>query len=304
MRRRPHPSTCTVMVVKFSENCTDEEKREVCACLSQLFQLAKSLKLPTPNPKPPEAPGYPIPLVFTWLTKAVWPEHEDKSINKHSAKPVYREPRQKSHSFDKATADGVTKGQDGTTKILKRLSQPLILSPLSYECKRSPPVTPQSSRRASPLAPSPDLSENSVPGFHDAVGACGSSDEERPCSPTALMPSFHGPGQLSWPRSEAKKFIVVSHAVHSKEDCQRHKREFFFDIKDNGYEYHLYVSRHNIPWETAKQVPGETSTTAFTGIITWKEPATRMLYKCNFMTKQVTWDDGRHVFNIETGSVD
>ena len=260
-------------------------------CLSQLFELAKSLRLPFPRPKLPNAPGYPIPLVFHWLNKAIWPEHDHRTDVKHSSKPVYGELRPKSHSFDRSTAGGVTKGQDC---MLKRHSVPLTQSP--YECKSSQPITPQSSRR---IVPSVEPSENSNP-----LGAFGNSDFKRPSFPTALNLSSHDIGHLSWPRSKAEKFIVVSHAVHSEEDSLRRKRLFFFDIKDNEYEYHLYVSRHNIPWETAKRVPGETSTTAFTGIVTWIEPGEKtLLYECNLMTKEVTWnkDSHQHVFNIETG---
>ena len=255
------------MVVKFSENCTDEEKREVCICLSQLFELAKNLGLQAPYHKIEKTLGYPIPLVFHWRKNAIWPEHDGKTGGKHSSKPANSKVRPKSASFDTRTAGGVTKGQTGAS--YKRYSYPSS----SYESKSSLPVTPQPSHRSA------------LPN---------------PCQ------NSHPPGP-PWPRSEAEKFIVISHAVHSKENSQTGKREFYFDIKaDNGYEYHLYVSRHNIPWETAKHVAGETSTTVFTGIITWIEQKTETVYKCNLMRKDVTWHEGdrQYVFNMKTGNQD
>ena len=58
------------MGVKFVAQCTEEERTEICNCLTQLFQLVKRLHASKISVKWINAPGYPIPPLFEWQRKA------------------------------------------------------------------------------------------------------------------------------------------------------------------------------------------------------------------------------------------
>ena len=287
------------MVIRFAENCTEEEREETCRCLSQLFHLASNLPKPCKIPddfRRKKLTGVPIPkMIFQWQKRANWPDyhhsrsgyttperfgHESPLIDRRRPSSLrLKNDRQSTPAFDRAARSGSMRECKSHTN-LKEASPFQLQRTTATATASSGASTPSSFTEMAGLT-----AAGNEPEIKEKLSDLGDDF-------LSMTVSSHQPCQQE---------LMVSHAVHSKENKETHEREFYFDVQDK-HEYHVYVRRHSLVWETPKQVRGEICSSVATGVITWRENDT--MYTCDLFNKEFRWMDGsgiRRVFNVITG---